>query len=347
MYDGTNVVASALTGTDGTYTVAGVQARVAGYTVCAVAPNDSVAGRCFWDLEWDGTTPAPGSTPVQVEGGTLRANVNAFLREPLPTGVITGRLTAADTGAPVVGAGVVVNGAATAATTRADGTYEISGLAPGNVSVCFTADNTAAGTPPTGYANACHVGDVAVSDYHTTAGVDGALPIGAAISGRVTATADTSAIDNVQVQVENAAATTVAYANTAADGTYRVIGLTGGLVVTVCFHGENGTGGPSMAGYLDDCYRTGAAGSPTPITLIAGSTVTGIDAALAAGGGISGTVRAGSTGVAGVVIEIFRADGTADAGDDAVTNDDGTYAIFAMRPGNLPGVLRRVVLRPG
>jgi carboxypeptidase family protein len=335
VYEGMNVVASALTGADGTYTVAGLQATADGYTVCVLAPNDSIGGRCFWDLEWDGTTPAPGSTPVQVEGGTLRANVNAFLREPLPTGMITGRLTAADTGAPVAGAQVVAlpGEEFSSTTTGADGTYEISGLSPGNDSVCFRPDNTAASTPPTGYANACHVGEVAVSDYHTTTGVDGAVPIGAAISGRVTAAADASPIANVGVNLQDASGHKTDGV-TGADGTFSFVGLTDGVSVTVCFDGTAGRGGPSMAGYLADCYHTGAGSSPTPITLTAGSTVTGIDAALASGGGISGTVLAGSTGVSGVIIEIFRADGTpADESDEAVSNDDGTYAIPAMQPG--------------
>ena len=334
-YNGTDIETSTLTATDGTYTLPGVPARAAGYDICVVAPNDSVAGQCWDGVEWDGTTPAPEGTPVPVEGGTLRAGVDVNLREPLPTGVITGRLTAAHTGAPVAGARVTTDGPGGSdyvrATTGNDGTYQISDLAPGSYRVCFTPDNTATGTPPTGYANACHAPDVTVTDGHTTAGVNGALPIGAALSGRVTASADAAAITNVQLQVRDTSGTEIGFADTAADGTFRVVGLTGGVTVTVCFDGHFATGGPSVAGYLDDCYHTGTGTSPTRLTVTAGSTVTGINATLASAGGISGTVTAASVGVPNIDVLVSTVDGT--YGTETNTQTDGTYAITGIPPG--------------
>ena len=124
------------------------------------------------------------------------------------------------------------------ATTGSDGTYQINDLAPGSYQVCFTPDNTAAGTPPTGYAGACHTGNVTVTDGHTTAGVNGALPVGAAVSGRVTAAADGTVISERRVRSATPERPDVFGPTTAADGTYRVIGLTGGTTVTVCFDGR-------------------------------------------------------------------------------------------------------------
>ena len=333
-YNGTAILASTRTSVDGTYTLAGLPVTTDGDDVCVVAPNGNVAGRCYNGVEWDGTTPASDSTLVPVEGGALRGGVNVDLREPLPTGVVTGRLTAAGTGSPVPGAivrAVGPNGFSGNATSGSDGTYQISGLTPGNYQVCFTPENTAAGTPPTGYAPACHTGAVAVTDNHTTANVNGALPVGAAISGRVTAAADATVIKNVQLQVRDSTGTEIGFAATAADGTYRVLGLPGGTTVTVCFDGHFATGGPSAAGYLNDCYYTGTGTDPTAITVTAGSTVTGIDTALGSAGGISGTVRAGSAGVVDVDVIISNADAT--FGTEDLTTTDGTYQITGIPPG--------------
>ena len=167
----------------------------------------------------------------------------------------------------------------------------------------------------------------------TTAGVNAQLPIGAAISGRVTAESNGAAITNVQLQVRDPSGNQIGFAATAADGTFHVLGLTGGVTVTVCFDGEYATAGPSVAGYLNDCYRTGVGTSPSPITVTAGSTVTGIDAALASGGGISSTVRFGTAPVDGDVLALFAPDGTGISRDEGNTGSDGTYRISALRPG--------------
>ena len=228
-----------------------------------------------------------------------------------------------------------------AATTGSDGTYRINNVAPGSYQVCFTPDNTAAGTPPTGYAAACHAGDVTVTDGHTTAGVNGVLPHGAAVSGRVTAATDAAAITNVEVQVHytgDNGDVDAGFANTAMDGTYRIIGLTGGTAVTVCFSGAGGTGGPSPAGYLNACYHTGAGTDPTPVTVTAGSTKTGIDVALASGGGISGTVRGGTAGVVGIDVDVVSADGLDHY--EAESGTDGTLHDHRYGAGDVHGVFR-------
>ena len=65
-YKGTHIVASTSTAGDGTYTLAGLPPSTAGYDVCAVAPNDTVAGQCYSGVdgvEWDGPNPPPGQHP--------------------------------------------------------------------------------------------------------------------------------------------------------------------------------------------------------------------------------------------------------------------------------------------
>ena len=329
-YTGTHVVVSTRTAGDGTYTLAGLAPSTIGYDVCVVAPNDGLAGRCVDGVQWNSPNPPPDSTPVPVQGGTLRGNVDVQLSAPLPTGVITGRLTATHTGTPVAGASVGLGDQFEAATTRSDGSYRIDDVGPGSYHVCFTPDNNIAGTPPTGYAAACHAGDVTVATG-TTAGVNGILPIGAAISGRVTAAADATVLANAQVSASFAGAGHFFGATTAADGTYRIIGLTGGTSVTVCFSDTGGTDGPSHAGYLDACYHTGVGTDPTPVTVTTGSTSTGIDAALTSGGAISGTVLGGTTGVDGVDVYAISADGFIHNSTESGT--DGKYTVTGMTPG--------------
>jgi hypothetical protein len=96
----------------------------------------------------------------------------------------------------------------------------------------------------------------------------------------------------VDVNVEVSSTTTTYGALTAADGTFTFTGLPAGTDYKVCFDGFFATGGTSDAlGYLSQCYNNQPRlGTPTPVTVTAGATTAGMDAALAVAGAVSGTV---------------------------------------------------------
>ena len=119
-------------------------------------------------------------------------------------------------------------------------------------------------------------------------------------------------------------------AYTAADGTYTIGGLTPEWDYKLSFTGSAATGGSSDAyGYVDEYYdNQPLSGGWTLVSVSAGTTHTGLDAALATGGVITGTVTdAGGThhGLANVGISAFSA--STGAMNWATTGADGSYTI--------------------
>jgi hypothetical protein len=118
-----------------------------------------------------------------------------------------------------------------------------------------------------------------------TEGVDAALVVAGAISGRVTdAEGAHGGLAGVQVQVSSPS-TGTDIATTAADGRYVVPRLRAGSTYTVCFYAAGATGGSSTTGYVDQCFdRTSTSGdpppTPTPVTVTVGLIRSGVDAAL-------------------------------------------------------------------
>jgi hypothetical protein len=130
---------------------------------------------------------------------------------------------------------------------------------------------------------------------------------------------------------------------TAADGTYTVTGLPAGTDYQVCFYASfYAAGGASDAlGYVDQCYNNQPdnqlSTSRTPVSVTAGATTTGTDAALAVGGAISGTVTdAGGThhGLANVGVVVSSVSLSAIRARIAVsTAADGSYSILGLPTG--------------
>ena len=194
------------------------------------------------------------------------------------------------------------------------GRYRVVGLSPGQVVVCFRPSRETRGQSPTGYRGECFrdqplswFGEgtpVLVSAGRITRGIDGSLPPGAAIAGRVT---DEHGVGLAGVQVQAccdgnpAGDSTVT--TTAADGTYRYISLEP-ADYTLCFYPQ-GVTTPAASGYLSECYDNKPdVSEATPVPAQAGLTRSGIDAALAVGGAVAGTVTDGSGApVRGVFVE--------------------------------------------
>ena len=130
---------------------------------------------------------------------------------------------------------------------------------------------------------------------------------------------------------------------TAADGTYAVTGLPAGTDYQVCFYATFYAVGlaPDALGYVDQCYNNQpnnqSSTSQTPVTVTAGATTTGINAALAVGGAVSGTVTdAGGThhGLAHVRVTVISVSVSPNLGVMVFeTAADGSYSVAGLATG--------------
>jgi hypothetical protein len=168
----------------------------------------------------------------------------------------------------------------------------------------------------------------------------GALP---SITGTVTDTGLVRhGLANVRVTVNSSSTGAYQSVTTLGDGSYSVPGMPAGTDYQVCFWASGATGGSSDAlGYLDQCYDNlpmmgqPMSGDPTPVTVTAGATSTGVDGALVVGGAISGIVSdAGGTkdGLAGVSVRVSTPSNGNWYGS-ATTAADGTYTVQGVPAG--------------
>jgi hypothetical protein len=281
------------TGADGTYALGGLPASD-NYLVC-FSPALS-RGSTSPNGDLDGCFEGSDTGRVVVQAGQVTAHINQRL---VPGGAITGTVT--DTaGHPLGNVDVDVSASLpTGARTATDGTYRVNRLEPGGYTVCFGQSDTpiTGGTSTTGYVGACDHADI--PNAGDTAVVDIQLVAGGEISGRVT-DADGNPISGVKIALMTAGSSlnVAGYGPTAADGSYDIKSLEAGTY-RLCFVAEEASGGRSTTGYLGQCY----AGFPLPfgpglskpvqgtnIVVEPGRADTGIDASLADGGAIRGTV---------------------------------------------------------
>src|SRR5688500_20384677 len=88
---------------------------------------------------------ARAQTPPPVPPPTPQATPPA--QQPVTTGTITGKV-ALDTGQPVHGANVLLIGSPRTATTQEDGTYTVTGVAPGTYEVIAQREHLTTGSQP-------------------------------------------------------------------------------------------------------------------------------------------------------------------------------------------------------
>jgi hypothetical protein len=255
-------------------------------------------------------------------GGIVAVSATA---QAAGTGSISGTVTDSATGAPVAGISVEVltkrsNGGQTGpfgiadATTRADGTYTVTGLPPSALTgywVCFAPnlnDHTTAYTPQCyvntpGYAvfpDAFGFTDVPPGSTTVTVGigqhrtginaqvVNSFVPQPGGVTGTVTEAAVGNKLSNVEVTVFDAANNVAGTGVTSRKGTYEVDGLTSGQSYAVCFTATQAKGGITLHSYQNQCWKkkawTGAGGpaaGSTAVPIGSGQIVHGINAVIA------------------------------------------------------------------
>lgn len=308
------------TSADGSYAIHGLAAGT--YTVQFVDPQN----RGYASEYYDDQATAGAATPVVVAVGVPRTHVDAQLGLG---GSISGRVTNA-AGEPLAGIDVwASNGSSgTGARTGADGRYRIGGLVTGSYVVQFS-DVQSPGYQREYYddkASSEAATPVAVTSGSDTAGIDAQLALGGAIAGTVR-DASGAALGGVSVQALRLGGGW-ASATTTPNGTYTLTGLPAGQW-RVQFH--DGNLGRGFADEYYDDQRTYAAA--TLVTVSVGARTDGIDAALAAGGSISGLVTdAAGTPLAGVWVYASARDGS--LGGGVTTGTNGRYSIGGLAPGS-------------
>ncbi len=252
------------------------------------------------------------------------------------TGQISGQITQAGTVNPVDGGSADVydsndNFVEQFVVTN-QGNYTAFGLAPGSYRVEFISQGYAArfyngdtmGGSPTGGGATL----VTVSAGSTTPNIDGALPLGAGqISGQVTDAATHAGV-GAYVTVYDSSGF-VYYSQGFSGGPYTIPPVLGSGSYRVGFSGLPHTN------YVPQFYNDRSSlASADSVSVTAGSTHSGINAALVSGGGqLTGTVTdaASHHGMEGVTVDVYDSGGNVVG--SATTAADGTYAVSGLASG--------------
>lgn len=268
---------STTTAANGTYTVAGLQPGT--YTVEFDPSCGGFTNAADLPQFYEGAAAPGEAKPVSVGAGATIGGVDAELQ---PAGSISGTVTDGASGSPMAGVCVTAspdtNGAADrTASTAADGTYTVHGLAAGNYTVEFdpTCNGTVASADAAEFYESAEsqttATPVAVTSGAGTSAVDAALQKPGEITGNVTDAATGAPVAGVCVEVlssDNGPGS--GYTITAADGSYSVPELPADSYV-VQF--EPACQGTEQTSFERERYSQSVA-------VAAGQTRTGIDGAL-------------------------------------------------------------------
>jgi hypothetical protein len=317
--------------TSGTYAITGL-----GAGSYRVQFSGSCGGANYVLQYWQNTTDYNAATAVTVTDNVTTTGINATL---VAGGTISGSVTVPSGSASDVcvsassssggsgGGASVVNSAVTTV-----GSYQVSGLAPGSYRVSFYSCSsnvlvTQYWQHTTSYPSATLV---AVTAGATVTGIDATMSAGGSISGTVTVPSGSAA--NVCVYAQGAGGSVrVSAGATPTSGTYLLQGIAAGsyrVQFYACTTGVN-----LMTQYWQNTTDYDAA---TLVSVVDGTTTSGINATMAVGGSISGTVTVPS-GSASDVCASASSD-TTSGGYSGVTSSSpvttGTYSISGLPSGS-------------
>jgi hypothetical protein len=339
---GVNGNMSTTTAADGTYTITGVPAGsyIVEFSDSAWCGN----GGNYANQWWKNSPSESGATEVYLTAGWAQLGIDAAMVEG---GSISGTVTDATTGDDL--SGICVNAVAAgsgslgwSSSTAADGTYTISGLDPSLTydiqfsvnAICGNGGDYAGqwynGTP-TGAIYQNGATPVSVTAGGITESIDAAMAEGGSISGTVT---DTSGNDLSDICVSvTAFPFGLGYSEstfTAGDGSYTITALPAASNYIVQF--SNGCG--NNGNYATQWWEGSSSPSPSPtmVSVTAGGITGSIDASMAPGGSISGTVLDVTDGLplGGICVSATNASGGSASNWSATTAVNGTYAITGL-----------------
>jgi hypothetical protein len=314
-------------------------------------------GASYYVYFYDGTA-ADNLAPAFSGGATLATattvtmpatggSVSAAAATMVAGGEITGTVTNASTSAALAGGTVTaiptVDGAAQSSgfltagagtLTVSGNTYTLTGLPTGEYVLQYANTATNPSYPKVYYSGAAVTQLLAsATDFSVTTGsapqtANFAVPEAGTVSGTVLASGSDTPLSGVIVQFYTASGQPVVRTTTGSAGTYTESDLLPGSY-KVSFTQTN----PALALALQ--YYSGAASlaKATPVTVVAGSTITNINVALSPGGGISGTVVAARGEAPLGDIGIYVMDSSGDVLGHTTTAGDGTYSITNLPAG--------------
>ena len=299
----------ALTGSDGRWEITGLTGA---YSICVDATRAS------------GITSAVGYvSPCSklgwpIEPGDVSSGHDYQLT---PAGMIHGRVV--DSAGNPLGAVTMSFGGGTAtAVTQPDGTYEIRGIAPAVGPLCADGSSATGTAVTSGYVPVCLTaqtgGAVSVSAGIDTTVPDIQLAAGGALTGLVTYPSG-DPVSGLPVFACNQAV--CGRAMTDPDGNYRIGGLPAGSF-TIRFSPYQAASGWRTLYSMQLYGAPTLDATPTPVDVVLGATVSGIDDRLVLAGGVAGRVT-GSDGapIAGALVSITRTGSS----NRVTTLSDGTY----------------------
>jgi hypothetical protein len=273
---------------------------------------------------YNSTTSLSEATPVSVTLPNTISGINAVLA---PGGQISGKVTAESSGAPLPDVEVCAyeptsNFYGKCVNTNDAGEYAIIGLPSGSAyEVSINAFDCERGCAEQNYVPHT-VSGVSVTAPNITSDVDAQLQLGGRITGKVmpegsmTGLEDISACTWAKIAPKTSARRC---GETNAAGEYAIVGLPSGTY-EVSFDAEHCVERHCTS-------QNYVSNKATGVSVMVGSTTTNVNAALQAGGQISGTVN-GAEGGAGVIVCAF---GMTDPSGGCVTaNEDGGYTISAL-----------------
>ena len=329
--DGTlTLVGSATTAADGTYAISGLSAG--NYDVEFSVSGCGTTGSYL--TQWyNNATSSSTAHVVPVTAGATTASINAALISGAITGTVTAATGGADLGGICVDVQQTVGAGFGSATTRADGTYTVTGLKSGSYSVEFFTGCGNSGNYLTqwynGQATETSAVPVSVVNGVTSPGINAALITGGTISGTVTAAANGADLSGICVDASQINGTGFENATTSANGSYSISGLGTGQY-SVQFSPNCGNGQNLLTQWYND--KTSALAAD-PVSVTAGTTTSSIDAAMQIPGTITGTVTAANGGaqLSGICVTVTQVDGSGSG--SATTGAGGTYSVSGLETG--------------
>jgi hypothetical protein len=323
-YEGSNTYSSAcvLTRSAGAYTISGLKSGEykVGFFSAYQGPN-------YVPQYWAGKASLAEGEEVTVTAGGSPATANAAMTAG---GQVTGKVTAAVGGASLENVEACVYELpagyyAGCAVTGSGGEYTISDLKSGKYKVGFFTESEGLNYVPqywNGKSSYAEGEEVTVVAGGSPVTANAALTAGGQITGRVTAASGGAALNDAEVCAYSASAEYDRCTDTNSSGEYTISSLVTGTYIVSFYDREEG------ADYLSQ-YYSGQSSEATAngVEATEGSTKSGIDAALAPGGEISGRVTAAVGGGALDEVEVCaRRVGDGEEGGCTDTNGGGGTA---------------------
>jgi hypothetical protein len=254
-------------------------------------------------------------------------------------GQIAGAVIDSATSAPIAGICVKAynssGGVLASAQTNSSGAYALGSVPAGSAQVGFSSGCGASNYLTqyyNGKASLASSDPVGVAGGATTSGINAAMVAGGQITGTVTDRATNSTLAGICVEAYDSSGGGVASTQTNSSGVYTLSALATGSY-DVGF--ADCSAGPDFAGTYVTQYYTGKAtlASADPISVTAGATTSGINAAMITHGEITGTVTDSVTGapLAGICLDIFDSSGGI---SQSSTNANGVYTTIHLLSGS-------------